>query len=549
MYERVSVIKGIIEWLCDALGVYKPMQREYGRLDVTGTFADWDDPRLFTLIALRRRGVPPGANLSFVNELGVSTALTNIRIARFEQTVRRYLEQTLPRLMLVLDPIPVIIDNLSDDYVEVVEAPFGKDPAMGVHKVPFTKTVYIDLSDFREINSKDYFRLTPGKSTGLLKVPFPIKATTFTKKMELPDLLRKFTQSMRGLKKAHLTRSPRPIFKVRAFNPLFKSDNPDSAEGGFMEDVNPNSEETYPNAMVETGLQEIRKERPGLKRKAKRELTDMDAGFETDGAIHSEAGPSLLHECRTLGGCPTGSAKMTSAYALPSKYIIHAVGPIYAHAKHHRPGLEAELLRSCYRTSLDLAAEKGGSIAFSCLSTGVYGYPPGEAAEVAVKEARRWCEEEERRSKEGDVETTKHWRLERIVFCCFEGKDERAYEEWLPKLFPPTKEELSAVSEQNRDPQEEVEGSAVIVRKEETEGSHSKNAKPDSQEASRDDWEAVEKPIETPSERETELSEEGEKIEGVELGESDGEQVEKPSGGSGSIEAAVAVGNKLANDW
>ena len=76
--------------------------------------------------------------------------------------------------------------------------------------------------------------------------------------------------------------------------------------------------------------------------------------------------------------------------------------------------------------------EKGGSIAFSCLSTGVYGYPPGEAAEVAIKEVRRWCEEEELRLKEDDREGKGQWRLDRVVFCCFEGKDERAYGEWLP---------------------------------------------------------------------------------------------------------------------
>ncbi len=94
----------------------------------------WDDPRLYTLIALRRRGVPPGAILSFVNELGVTKATTNIEIKRFEQSVRRYLETTVPRLMLVLEPIRVIIDNLPDDHVEMVEMPFSKDPAYGVCK-------------------------------------------------------------------------------------------------------------------------------------------------------------------------------------------------------------------------------------------------------------------------------------------------------------------------------------------------------------------------------------------------------------------------------
>ena len=148
-----------------------------------------------------------------------------------------------------------------------------------------------------------------------------------------------------------------------------------------------------------------------------------------DGAIHSAAGPSLLRECRTLNGCPTGSAKVTAAHALPSSYIIHAVGPIYnSHSN------AAEKLRSCYRTSLELALEKAketghdASIAFSCLSTGIYGYPSGEAAEVASGEVRKFLEELEQ-------QTTTQSRLERVVFCIFETKDEKAYQEWLPYVY------------------------------------------------------------------------------------------------------------------
>ena len=92
----------------------------------------WDDPRLYTLPALRRRGIPPGAILSFVNELGVTKATSNIEIKRFETSIRRYLEFTVPRLMLVLDPIKVIIDDLPDDHLEMVEMPFSKDPTYGV---------------------------------------------------------------------------------------------------------------------------------------------------------------------------------------------------------------------------------------------------------------------------------------------------------------------------------------------------------------------------------------------------------------------------------
>ena len=83
--------------------------------------------------------------------------------------------------MIVLDPIPVIINDLADNYVEEIEVPFRKEPAIGVHKVPFTKKIHINRSDFRKTDSKDYLRLAPGKPTGLLKVPLPIKATTFAK--------------------------------------------------------------------------------------------------------------------------------------------------------------------------------------------------------------------------------------------------------------------------------------------------------------------------------------------------------------------------------
>ncbi|KAI9873461.1 MAG: hypothetical protein M1830_000378, partial [Pleopsidium flavum] len=299
------------EWLCDALKAYKPMQREYGRLNVTGTITSkrkiaklvdlnivrgYDDPRLYTLVALRRRGVPPGAILSFINELGVSTALTNIQIVRFEQSVRRYLEQTVPRLMLVLDPIPVIIDNLPDDYLEELELPFSpKDPAMGNHTVPFTKTVYIDRSDFREVDSKDYFRLAPAKAVGLLKVPFPIKATTFTKDPNT-GLVTEVRASYEKPEEGTTFKKPKTYIQwvsasakhnspikaeVRIFNPLFKSENPDAAEGGFLKDVNPDSEEVYPNAMIETGLNDVRRRAPWPEEEGEKDVNNEDAGFET----------------------------------------------------------------------------------------------------------------------------------------------------------------------------------------------------------------------------------------------------------------------------
>lgn len=332
------------EWLNNELDVYKPMQREYatrfvpvpnpiltsttryGRLNVGGTVLSkrkiqklvqekhvrgWDDPRLYTLPALRRRGVPPGAILSFVNELGVTKATTNIQIKRFETSVRRYLEVTVPRLMLVLDPLPIIIDDLPDDHLELLENPFSKDPSYGIHTIPFTKTVYIERSDFREVDSPDYFRLAPGKSVGLLKVPYPITATTVEKDPATGHVTlvhAKYEKSADGgpPKKpksfihwvaASLDHNSPVKAEVRVINPLFKSDNPAAHPGGFLEDINPNSEEIFPNAMIETGFDEICRRAPWPAEAGEKDLQHSpdvsvkDDGKETGGTSQGGAGP------------------------------------------------------------------------------------------------------------------------------------------------------------------------------------------------------------------------------------------------------------------
>ncbi|PSN70786.1 MACRO domain-containing protein 1 [Corynespora cassiicola Philippines] len=147
-------------------------------------------------------------------------------------------------------------------------------------------------------------------------------------------------------------------------------------------------------------------------------------GGGVDGAIHRAAGPELLDECETLNGCATGDAKITEGYELPAKKVIHAVGPIYW--KINGEGTRAGLLSGCYRRSLELAVENRlKSIAFSALSTGVYGYPSGEASEVALETVRKFFDE----GKADD--------MERIIFCNFMQKDEDAYFTNIRKYFPP----------------------------------------------------------------------------------------------------------------
>lgn len=278
------------EWLCDALEVYKPRQYETARLQLQGTFLSkrkirtlvekgyvqgWDDPRLFTLIALRRRGIPPAAMLRFVEELGVSLSNSEIKLVRFEHAIRQTLELSAARLFLVLEPVKLTITNVAEDYFNELEKPIHpKVPEMGTVKCTLTKSVFIEKDDFRADPPADFNRLAPGKSVILIGSPYPITCTDFKtdasgKVTEIICALEDGTgpsgdKKFKGKdasaihwvsadKKQHVE-----VDEVRFFEPLFKSDDPSKVDN-FETDINPDSLKVFKGALLEPAFYPVAK--------------------------------------------------------------------------------------------------------------------------------------------------------------------------------------------------------------------------------------------------------------------------------------------------
>ena len=141
-------------------------------------------------------------------------------------------------------------------------------------------------------------------------------------------------------------------------------------------------------------------------------------GGGVDGAIHRAAGPKLLQECKTIGGCPTGEARLTKGYNLPAKYVIHTVGPVWQGGSQG----EDELLAACYRHSMSLALRSHiRSIAFPAISTGVYRFPLERAATIAAGETLRFLEV--------------YPEFDRVIFCCFGAEAKRAYSQAVERVY------------------------------------------------------------------------------------------------------------------
>jgi len=248
-------------WLCNAVDIYCPVQWEYGRLSVNYTVVskrkiaalitnnvvqDWDDPRLFTLSALRRRGFPAEAVNNFCARMGVTGAQVSVDPMMLEASVRDHLNISAPRTMVVLDPLKVTITNL-DASTSINLPDFPNEAEKGSHSIQFAPSIYIEKSDFKDCEEKGYRRLTAGQPVGLRYAGYVISLVEAVKKNgEVIELKVKATPIGEAEKpKAFIHWVADPIdVDVRLYDRLFKHKNPeDSTEvpGGFLSDINENT--------------------------------------------------------------------------------------------------------------------------------------------------------------------------------------------------------------------------------------------------------------------------------------------------------------------
>ncbi|CAB1336142.1 unnamed protein product [Coregonus sp. 'balchen'] len=265
-------------WLCNALDVYCPVQWEYGRLNLTytvvskrkiiklveeGTVRDWDDPRLFTLTALRRRGFPSEAINNFCAKVGVTVAQATMEPHMLESCVRDVLNDHAPRAMAVLEPLKVTITNLPEGIRNDVRVPdFPANEFMGSHVVPFTRTIFIEQSDFREVMEKGYKRLTLDQPVGLRHAGYVISVQKVIKDAQgrVVELDVHCCSSHEAAEKPkafiHWVSEPQKC-EIRLYERLFLHKNPEDLSevpGGFLSDINPNSLQVINSALVDISV-------------------------------------------------------------------------------------------------------------------------------------------------------------------------------------------------------------------------------------------------------------------------------------------------------
>ena len=283
-----EINRELYDWVLDQLEVYHPQQIEFARLNLNYTVLSkrklirlveeghvdgWDDPRMPTISGLRRRGYTPESIRNFCERIGVAKAESMVDIALLEYCIREQLNKIAPRVMGVLRPLKVIIDNYPKDQVEQLEAINNpEDPDMGTRKIPFSRELYIEQDDFMEEPPKKFFRLAPGREVRLryayfitcvdvVKDPSTGKVTELhctydpqTRGGDAPDG-RKVKGTLHWVSASHAFNA-----RVNLYEHLFMKENPNAVEKGkdFTDYLNPNSLEILTNCMVEPSLSAAR---------------------------------------------------------------------------------------------------------------------------------------------------------------------------------------------------------------------------------------------------------------------------------------------------
>jgi len=277
----------LYDWFLDQLGVFHSQQIEFARLNLSytvmskrkllqlaqqGLVSGWDDPRMPTICGLRRRGFSPQAIRSFCRVIGVNKFNSTVDIALLEHCLREDLNKTSPRVMAVLRPLKVIIDNYPEEKVEQLQAVNNpEDPGAGTREVPFSREIYIEQDDFMEQPPKKFYRLAPGREVRLRYAYFitckdivkdangeviELHCTydPATRGGDAPDG-RKVKSTLHWVSAKHALKA-----EVRLYDHLFTKENPDDVEQGkdFTANLNPNSLEVLPDCFVEPSLKDAK---------------------------------------------------------------------------------------------------------------------------------------------------------------------------------------------------------------------------------------------------------------------------------------------------
>jgi glutaminyl-tRNA synthetase len=276
--------RSLYDWFLDELGVYHPQQIEFARLNLTytvmskrklldlvkrGAVAGWDDPRMPTISGLRRRGYTPEAIREFCARIGVARSDSVVDVAQLEHSIREDLNRRAPRVMAVLRPLRVVIENYPEGRAEELDAVNNpEDPAAGSRKVPFSRVLYIEREDFREDPPKQFFRLAPGREVRLRYAYF-IKCASVVKDAqsgEVTELRCTYDPATRGgdapdgrkvKATLHWVSAPHAISaEVRLYDHLFAKPDPEALEAGadIVSNLNPNSLEVLSGCRLEPSL-------------------------------------------------------------------------------------------------------------------------------------------------------------------------------------------------------------------------------------------------------------------------------------------------------